>query len=262
MLIDVHTHLDSYGEELESVLGEIRQHQIFTISNSMDLPSYERNLDIASRCDLVLPTFGIHPWKAPEYVDRLDDLRRAIDQSPMIGEIGLDYHWIKETSQYPAQTKVFEFFLAAASQQGKIVNLHTKGAEKEVLQLLRRYDIQRAIIHWYSGPLDVLQAMIDHGLYFTVGVEVVSSPYLQTIAQHLPLERLLTETDNPGGQEWLTGTPGKPVIIKDVVQKLAELRQTTTQVIIDTVQDNFIQLISDAPRLSDICSKVFERANP
>ena len=151
MFIDAHSHLDRYTEDLEQSLDEISQHKIFTISNSMDLPSYERNLEIASRCNLVLPTFGIHPWNAPEYVDSLEDLRKAINQSPMIGEIGLDHHFVRDASQYPAQAQVFEFFLKAASQQGKIVILHTMGAEQEVLRLLRCHNIRRAIIHWYSG---------------------------------------------------------------------------------------------------------------
>jgi TatD DNase family protein len=209
MLIDAHSHLDSYGEDLESVLQEISQYQIFTIGNSVDIPSYQRNLAIAGSCDLVLPTFGVHPWKATEYVDCLEDLNGAIEQSPMIGEIGLDYHWVKDASQYPAQTRVFEFLLASAGQQGKTVNLHTKGAEKEIWHLLRRYGVQRAIIHWYSGPPDVLQAMAGYGYYFTIGVEVLCSPDIQAIARDLPSELLLTETDNPGGQMWLTGSCGR-----------------------------------------------------
>ena len=257
MLVDAHTHLDSYETELESALREIEQYRIFTISNSVDLASYQRNLEIAGRCDLVLPTFGIHPWTASQYVDCLEDLNDAINQSPMLGEIGLDYHWARDAAQYPAQTKVFEFFLAAASQQGKTVNLHTKGAEKEILHLLRRYNIKRAIIHWYSGPLDVLQDMVDHGFYFTVGVEVSSSQHIQNIARDLPSELLLTETDNPGGQKWLTGTTGMPLHVRNVIQKLAELRQTTDEAIIETVQTNFVRLIQDDPWLSDSCGRVF-----
>ena len=257
MLIDAHSHLNKYEEELESALKQINEHRIFTISTSMDLPSYQRNLEIADRCNLVLPTFGIHPWNASEYVDRLEGLRWAINQSPMIGEIGLDHHFVTDAAQYPTQTKVLEFFLTTASQQGKIVNLHTKGAEKEVLDLLRRYNIQRAIIHWYAGPLDILQAMIEQGLYFTVGVEVFYSSHIQNIAQALPSERLLTETDNPGGQKWLTGTGATPLLIRDVVQKLAELRKTTDQAMIETVESNFTRLIHDDPWLLDIRNRVF-----
>ncbi|GAG02118.1 unnamed protein product, partial [marine sediment metagenome] len=108
MLIDAHAHLDRYGDALESALQEIAQHKIFTISNSLDLPSYKRNLEISEMCELVLPTFGVHPWMAPEYADRLEDLHIAIEQSPMLGEIGLDYYFVEDPAEYPAQRKVLE----------------------------------------------------------------------------------------------------------------------------------------------------------
>jgi TatD DNase family protein len=252
MLIDAHAHLDRYDQDtLESALEEIAQHRIFTISNSMDLPSYRRNLEIGETRDLVLPTFGIHPWNASDHAHRLEELSPAIEQSPILGEIGLDFYFVKEASQYPAQRKVLEFFLAAASEQNKIVNLHTKGAEEEVLHLLRRYDVQRAIVHWYSGPLDVLGELIARGLYFTVGVEVRYSKHIQTIARELPADRLLTETDNPGGPRSLTGTLGMPSLVIDVVQALAEARETTAEAITQTVQANFLRLIRDDPWLTD-----------
>jgi len=256
MFIDAHSHLDGYAE-LESVLTEISEHRIFTISNAVDPASYQRNLAIADRCDLVLPTFGIHPWTAPQYVDHLEDMQELIDQSPMIGEIGLDYHWVEDTVQYPAQRRVFEFLLATASQQGKTVNIHTKGAEKEILGLLQHYGIQRSIIHWYSGPLDILQEMVAHGCYFTVGVEVLTSPYIQNIVRDLPAELLLTETDNPGGYEWLMGTGGRPHHIIDVVQKLAEVRQVAVETITETVEDNFRRLVRGDTWLQASCGYIF-----
>jgi len=256
MLIDAHAHLDHYGDELETALGEIKQRHIFTVGNSMDLPSYRRNLEIGEMCDLVLPTFGVHPKRAPQYVDRLNELDKAIEQSPMIGEIGLDFHWVEDSSQYPAQKKVLEYFLAAAREQKKIVNLHTKGAEKEILDLLERYDIQRAIVHWYSGPLDILRALIEYGAYFTVGVEVLYARSIQAIARALPMERLLTETDNPGGLKWLRGTIGMPQVIREVVQAIAELKQTTAETITKTVYNNFMRLAKDDPWLADVRARI------
>ena len=256
MLIDAHAHLDGYGEELEPALGEIEDHRILTIAVSMDLPSYQRNLEIGERCDLVLPSFGVHPKRAPQYADRLRELSNAVVQSPMIGEIGLDFYWVEDSSQYPAQKKVLEYFLAASREQKKIVNLHTKGAEKEILDLLERYDIQRAIVHWYSGPLDILRALIEYGAYFTVGVEVLYSRSIQAIARELPMERLLTETDNPGGLKWLRGTIGMPQVIREVVQAIAELKQTTAETITKTVYNNFMRLTKDDPWLTDIRARV------
>ena len=259
MLIDAHTHLDRYEDKLKSALKEITQHKIFTLSNSMDLPSYKQNLEIGRKCDLVLPTFGIHPWNASEYADQLEDLKEAVEKTPIIGEIGLDYHSAEYAYQFSAQRKVFEFFLEKAKEQNKIVNLHTRGAEKEVLVLLKEYEIQRAIIHWYSGSLDILDKLVDTGAYFTIGVEILDSEHIKTIAQRLPMERLLTETDNPGGQMWVKGILGMPSVIKEVIQILAEVKNTTEQVIIQTVEINFARLIQDDPWLSEISAKYFKK---
>src|SRR5262249_16279075 len=135
MLIDAHVHIDKYGPDLDEALQEIRTRHIFTIAVAMGVPSYKNNLEIGDRGELGVPTFGMHARRAPEYVDRLSDLGSLIEQSPAIGEIGLDFHWVKDSSQYPAQVKVLEYFLAAAREQKKMVNLHTKGAEKKILDL-------------------------------------------------------------------------------------------------------------------------------
>jgi len=266
MLIDAHSHVDRYdlvGEgALESALGEIEQHEILTISNSMDLASYERNLAIGQKCDLVLPIFGVHPWNAPQVADRLDDLRGAVERSPMIGEIGLDHYCVEDTSLYPAQRRVFEYFLAAAREQGKIVNLHTKGAERTVLELLDRYEIPRAIVHWYSGPLDIFREMVARGVYFTVGVEVLHSEHIRTIAREIPPERLLTETDNPGGPKGFIGGPGMPALLKEVIQGIAAVRKTTVAAIAEAVRSNLLELAGDDPWLIDTGAGTWLRGGP
>jgi TatD DNase family protein len=252
MLIDAHVHLDKYGPDLNEALREIRTHHIFTIAVAMDVPSYQHSLEIGDECDLVLPTFGIHPRRAPEYADRLSELSPLIEQSPAIGEIGLDFHWVKDSSQYPAQVKVLEYFLAAAREQKKMVNLHTKGAEKKILDLLERYEIERAIIHWYSGPLDILRPLIEFGAYFTVGVEVSYSETIQTIAREIPDHLLLTETDNPGGLKWLKNIVGMPKNVQTVIDVTARVRNSLPQSLAQTIHQNFLRLIDADPWLKDL----------
>ena len=261
MLIDTHSHVDRYdrdgGSALKSALAEITQNRILTISNSMDLPSYERNLEIAELCNLVLPIFGVHPWNASQYANHLEDLELAIGQTPMLGEIGLDFHFIEDPSAYPAQVRVFEFLLAEASQRGMIAQLHTKGAELEVLRLLDNYRIPAAIVHWYSGPREVFKKMVARGFYFTVGVEVLYSERIQSIAREIPKEKLLTETDNPGGPKGFIGYPGMPTLLNDVVQGVAWARNTTVEQITNTVESNFLRLIRCDSRLNEIRSVVW-----
>jgi TatD DNase family protein len=252
MLIDAHVHLDKYGDLLDHALKEIERENIFTIATAMDVPSYQDLQEIARRSALVLPTFGIHPRRAPQYIDRLRELGRYIEMSPAIGEIGLDFHWIKDSSEYPAQLKILEYFFAAAREQKKIVNLHTKGGEKTILERLDRYEVTRPIIHWYSGPLDILRALVQFGAYFTIGVEVLYSETIQTIAREIPEHLLLTETDNPGGLKWLKGIVGMPSEIKKVIEELARIRSSTPESISRMVHANFLKLIRDDPWLQQV----------
>ena len=251
MLIDAHAHLDQYPDAvLASVLEEIVTHRIVTVSVAMDLSSFERARQIAARSNLVLPAFGIHPRNAVAYAHRLADLDGAVEQGAMLGEIGLDYRYVTDAARYPAQRKVFEYFLVAAREQRKIVNLHTSGAEAEIRSLLARYEIRRAIVHWYAGPLDLIPALADQGAFFTVGVEVLFSPRIQAIAREIPMDRLLTETDNPDGLQWLTGAIGMPCRVREVLEKLAEVRRSTAEVMARTVETNFARLIEDDSRLA------------
>jgi TatD DNase family protein len=249
MLIDAHVHLDRYGDLLDRALKEIEEEHIFTVATAMDVPSYRDLEKIAERSDLVLPTFGVHPRRAAEYVDRLPEIGKHIESSPAIGEIGLDFHWVKDTATFPAQRKVLEYFIAAAAEQHKFVNLHTKAGEKEILDLLEKYDLKRAIIHWYSGPMDVLRAMIDFGCYFTIGVELLYSDYIKEIAKAVPDHLLLTETDNPGALRWLKKNDevGMPAALTDVVNAVAALRQSTPDQIESLVEANFSRLIANDP---------------
>jgi len=255
MLIDAHAHVDRFeivGEgALDQALAEIKERNIFTISNSMDLPSYERNRQIAEDSDYILPIFGVHPWNASHYVDRLDELDGAIESSPMIGEVGLDFYFVKDKTEYPNQRKVLEYFLAACKKQNKIAILHTKGAEELILKLLKEFELTRVIIHWYSGPIDIFKKLVDMGICFTIGVESIYSTHIQEIALSVPVDQMLTETDNPGGVKAFIGGPGTPKLIEEVVDKIAELRNSRRDEIISLVQRNLLHLLRDDPRFGD-----------
>jgi TatD DNase family protein len=243
VLIDAHAHLDRYGDDLDAALSEIESKRILTFTVSMDIPSWERNREIAERSPLVVPAFGVHPWNAAEYVTRLDEAAAAASQAPMIGEIGLDHFFVEDESAYPAQREVFASLLAAAAERDKIVNLHTKGAEGDVLDMVEASGVRRVIVHWYSGPSGPLRGFIERGALLTVGPEIARSEDARRIAREIPEHLLLTETDNPGGLEWLTGTPGMPGAVEDVVRTLAEIRGDAPAETARTVERNLVRLI-------------------
>jgi TatD DNase family protein len=245
MYIDAHVHLDKYDSQLPQVIEEIEQHEIFTISVSMDPEGYAKSKAIDERTEWVLSTFGVHPWNAPTFHSQLEALQPLIDSSPMVGEIGLDYHFIPEPENHALQRDVFLHFVKQGISQKKILNIHSKGAEADVDRILGELGACRAIVHWYSGPIQQLHSLAEKGVYFTVGVEVLFSAAIQEIAKAVPSSLLLTETDNPGGYRWLTGGLGMPSIITPVVHKLSELRGWSAEETKAIVLHNFLRLVGD-----------------
>ena len=243
-LVDAHTHLDQYtAAELPEVLTQIEQIPCKTWAVSMDLESWEHTQAIAQKSPHILPTFGIHPWNAHLYVERLDELDEPIQQSRHIGEIGLDFHWVEEKERWPMQEIVLDYFLKKAATQNKIVNLHTKGAERLVLEKLKQFKVEQAIVHWYSGDVETFDEMAAYGCYFTFGVELLFSEHIQALAKRCPAGRLLTETDGPGGLEWLNGTRALPKALNPVVEQLARLHHLSSSELVSQIGQTYQLLL-------------------
>ena len=253
MLVDAHVHIDKYTENLNEAITQIIQHRILTVGVSMDVPSYLRTVEVSKSCSYVIPTFGIHPWEAYRYHDNLSQIDEYLESTPLIGEAGLDFYWIKNKGLYPAQVAVFEYLCKWSQSRAKPMNLHTKGAEEQILKTLRAFNLgEEVIIHWYSGPLDLIDSYLAIGSYFTVSVEVLTSSTIQHIAQIIPADRLLLETDNPGGYEWLTRQRGMPVLLLEVLAKVARLKGIDPVSLEDHVSQNWARITSGIPQINKI----------
>ena len=207
MYIDFHNHIDFYKEEeLDSVINCINSNKIMTIA-----------------CYIV-PIFGIHPWRVKNNID-LDKFEDYIKNTPLIGEIGLDFYWIEDKYTYPYQIKVFEHFLQYAKKYNKYINVHTKGCEELVLNLIKKYDVSpQTIIHWYSGDKDTLKKLIDAKCYFTGSVDLGYIKHSQDIIKEIPANKLIAETDGPTALEWVNGVYGMPDEIKSVYKNICKIK--------------------------------------
>lgn len=242
-MIDAHVHIDQYGYDLPKALEQIRSLSIRTLAVSMDLPSYQKTLKIAKSEPLILPSFGIHPWHAPKYINRLNEIDGLLESAPAIGEIGLDHRFVEDETKYQAQETVFRYQLDAADQSGKLINLHTSGAEALILEYLRSRTLPAVVIHWYNGPMELVEEFLNLGAYFTIGVEVLQSQRIRSLASMLPEDRILTETDNPNGWDWLHDEPGFPKLIKNVEAEIAKIRNLSQPEFSEIVSSNFNKLL-------------------
>ena len=243
--VEAHTHLDHYNaEELAQVLTAYDEMPCRSWAVTIDFESWERVQELVQNRPDILATFGIHPWEAHRYQNQLDEIDERLAQSLHVGEIGLDFVWVKEKERWPIQIAIFEHQLKHAAAHNKIVNLHTKGAEQLTADKLRQFKVERALVHWYSGPMEPLADLIDLGCYFSFGVEMPRSEPIQSLAKYCPLDRILTETDGPGALEWLAGRRGTPGAIPGIVETLARIKAIPTDQMKAQIWTNYQSLIN------------------
>lgn len=247
MILDAHVHTDKYSlERLQLVAEECRKHNIKLMSVAMCVPSYISIKALSDKYNFIIPSFGIHPWKADVYAQDLKSLDKYLFESKYIGEIGLDKRFLDYASPFRDQQQVFEYIVSHAAVDNKLLNLHTSGAELEVLQILERYKRHRFIVHWYAGDLDVLDKYLALGGYFSIGVEILFSEHIREINRRIPLDRILIETDNPSSYSWLLGkeqNDGMPTLLFKVIDKICELKQISVDdflKILDVNQKNIL----------------------
>ena len=243
MYIDCHTHLDFFEDKIEEAIKDINENKILTIANSMNIESYIKNREYSKKSEFIIPCFGMHPWKAAEYKGNLQNLIPYIEESKIIGEIGLDYLWVEDKSTFEPQRRIFYFMLEESIKRNKVISLHTKDAEEEIYKALKKYNYNKAIIHWYSGDIETLDKLIDLGCYFTISVDLGYSEKSYEVLNKVPMDKLLLETDGPTALEWVNGNYGYPSEIKKIYEKVAECKDITVAELLNIVKENLDNLL-------------------
>ena len=240
MYINAHDHLSLYKDKKEA-LKIIEEEEIMTLACSMNAKEYKEIQKISSQYPLIKKGLGIHPWKVKSH-SHLLKIEAYIEDCDFIGEIGLDYFWAKEKELYSKQRQIFEDLLILAIKYKKVCNIHTKGAEKDVLDLLQKYEMKAQIIHWYSGPLDLVDDYLALDSFFTISCDIGHSSLTDQIIDRIPLENLLTETDGPTSLEWVNGQYAYPTFVKDILDYIAKRKNLTPDYVRSQVYENYLKL--------------------
>ena len=229
MLIDIHCHANLYLV-IDEIIKEAKSVGVEKIiSVGMSFISLERILEISNKYEMIYAALGIHPEEVnvnKEIENQLDSaidlIKKNKDKICAIGEIGLDHHFVKIEELYPLQKKIFEKMLSIAQDLELPVNLHTKGAEELVFDLLPSYNIPNVNIHWYSGPEQFLNEGIDRGYYFSITPAISYSPAVKKTVLKVDKDFILLESDGPVKY---SGKIGTPAMIKDVLKTISKLKE-------------------------------------
>jgi len=229
MLIDVHCHANLYMELDQLIKDSYDAGLEKVIAVAMSVISQKRILELCEHHDLFYPSLGIHPEEIQmnkqihNMIGSVEQLiRNNKNQIYCIGEIGLDHYFIKDRETYSLQEKVFNLMLSLAQDLKLPVNLHTKGAEKEVFELLPSYNISNVNIHWYSGPEQFLKEGIERGYYFSITPAIKYSPMVRKTVTMVDIDHILLESDGPVKY---SGQIGTPIMIKDVLKIISDIKK-------------------------------------
>lgn len=239
MIIDTHCHIDLYKDP-KSILDLCEKHKTIVLSMT-NLPShFEMGLPFFQSMKYVRPCLGMHPLHADLHEKEFSAFERNLSKTSYIGEVGLDFSR-EGISSKKIQVQSFEKILQLVSGQKKILSIHSRGAEKEVLELLIKNKINTAIFHWYSGGLNLIDEIIRGGFYFSINPSMVKSVSGRKIISKIPKEFVLTETDGPFVSE--ENNPLNPGEVFSVINYLAKGWGVSSYEVENMIQSNFLRLI-------------------
>jgi TatD DNase family protein len=239
MMIDAHCHYDMFDNPLQ-IINECEKLRIVTIGMT-NLPShFEMGYPHIKRFKYIRLGLGLHPLMAQNHSRELLKFKNNINNTSYIGEIGLDFS--KEGIETKdIQLNSFEYVLETIKGKRKILSIHSRKAEKEVLELLKKHQIELAIFHWYSGGISVLKAIIEQGFLLSINPSMVQSKSGQRIISEIPLDKVLTETDSP--YALVNGKKTKPKDVKLVIDYLSNYHKITAESVEKKVYENFKKLV-------------------
>ncbi len=227
LLVDAHCHfyeLDPPDHPAGAVLAV-----------SDDLDSFMETWKYALKQYNVIPCAGLHPWSEEctrENAEKVVEAALAVGVK-CFGEVGLDRRYAKRS--YEELVEAFKVFLEATRDHGLIVNVHALDAWREAFELLVRYDIGKAIIHWYTGPLDLLREIAEQGYYVTVNPMAWRQPKHMKVAEEAPLEAILVETDAPYEYR---GERIEPHSLLEAYKAVAKAKQLSLEEVVKAVRRN------------------------
>jgi len=229
-LIDTHCHIDveAFDADRLEVLGHCRQEGVNRIIvPGIEAKTWDRLGKICAEHPGLFPAYGLHPVFVDQHTD--DDLIKLENQlqteNPIaVGEIGLDFFLDLDKDR---QQRLFESQLMLAQSANLPVILHVRKAHDVVLSILSRIPVIGGFCHAFNGSMEQAQRYIEMGFKLGFGgmLTYERSHKLHRLAQQLPIESIVLETDAPD----MTGSShhGKrnsPEYLPECLTALARLR--------------------------------------
>ena len=240
ILFDTHCHITDprFEEDFDEMLARFKAaggRRALVVADPCDEePNQAKVFDLVNRFDFLYAAIGAHPHNASRYSADAEKIildYQKHEKCMLLGEIGLDYHY--DLSPRDIQREVFDRQLDLAFDLGKPVQLHIREAHGDCMDMLRARAksgrMPKGIMHCFTGSWESAKVYLDLGLYISLSGAVTfkNAPKLTEVAQNMPADRLLIETDCPYmAPVPLRGKRNEPAFVLHTLEKIAALRET------------------------------------
>ena len=252
-MIDSHCHLDlePLFDDLDNVLIRskvIGIEKLLTICTT--IKSFDKIKQLVKKDSIIYGTYGIHPHEAKNdkvtsklIIDEVNENKKIIG----IGETGLDFYY--NYSDKIDQIKSFEEHIVASIDLNIPLIVHSRNAEQEMLEIFNKfknYDL-KILMHCFTGSKKFADEMLNFNAYFSASgiITFKNSTELQETFKHIPIEKVLIETDSP----YLAPVPNRgkknePSFVKFTAKKLADIKEIAVSDLVKATTNNFNKLFN------------------
>jgi len=245
-MIDVHCHLEHEKfRNNKEIIQSFRKYLKAIITSSPHPKDFEYTLNLKKEFEgFVFACVGLHPEYIEEFSEEtLDNFEEFVKTNKndiiSIGEIGLDYFWIKDEKLREKQKWLFEKLIEFAKSVSKPITVHIRDAYEYALKILEGIDYQKVHLHMFGGD-KFLDKVLANEWKISVGPILLRSKTHKKIVKKLPLERIMLETDSP----WIKidGKESMPIDVKIVAEKIAEVKNVSLEEVERKTDENAISL--------------------
>ena len=253
MIIDSHCHLNYEPMSLalsETIDRANKDGVKYLLTISTEDNSFEKILKIVSDYECVYGTYGIHPHEAKNFKNiKSKDIIEKINFNKKIigiGETGLDFYY--NHSEKKDQIESFEEHIHAAQTSNLPLIVHTRDAESETLDILKKRKIEKdfkILIHCFTGTKNFAFKLLDLNAFISASgvVTFKKSVNLANTFKEIPNDKILVETDSPYlAPVPLRGKPNEPSYIIHTVKFLSQLKNISFESFSDITTKNFFNL--------------------
>ena len=250
MFVDSHCHLNfpELKDNLVAIRASMAENGVnHALCISVTLPDFPQVLALAETYENFYASVGVHPDYENIEEPTIETLIRLAAHPKVIaiGETGLDY--FRLTGDLTWQRERFRTHIRAAIATQKPLIIHTRNTAEDTLNIMREENVQKigGVMHCFTENLDIALQAIDLGFYISLSgiVTFKNAAQVKEVAQKIPLERMLIETDSP----YLAPVPfrgklNQPAYVKHVAEEIAKLRGISVEEVGNATTTNFFRL--------------------